>query len=158
MSARLFQEMIETQRYINPMNARELDQLLEAGKDNGDFEVFNKQNDIGVKIKGLQDKNEKETLLANEQKVHKLYRTFLEIVNDDMVELADRQIDTFKRAQDPAQQSVQLVQQSVLSDRSMRKPQQAWAADIDNTYAPFVPQLSHKPHSVSAIPQEITHA
>ena len=37
----------------------------------------------------------------------------------------------------------------------MRKPQKAWAAEIDNTYAPFVPQLSHKPNGISDIPPEI---
>ena len=105
MSTRLFNELIETQRYINPMNARELDQLHDASKDTGDFEVFTKSQALSstVKVKGLQDKNAREQTLLNEAKVHKLYRTFLEVVNDDMIELADRQIDAYKRAQAPAQ-------------------------------------------------------
>ena len=40
----------------------------------------------------------------------------------------------------------------------MRKPQMAWAAEIDNTYAPFVPKLTSKPHSIGEIPPEIVAA
>ena len=43
-----------------------------------------------MRIKGLSDDLDKKALLTKEAKSHKLYRTFLEVITDDMCELADR--------------------------------------------------------------------
>ena len=90
-------------------------------------------------------------LLAREEKGHKLYRTFLEVITDDMVELADRQIDAYKRSQQEQPKMPQIVSKDVAT-----KPQRSW--QIDNGYEPWVPNLQSKPNALTSIPTEIKNA
>lgn len=74
---------------MNKTNEKEVDQLAKAAKDQGDLDFAVGKADA-INVKGLKDKGQTKLLLNREEKGHKLYRTFLEVITDDMVELADR--------------------------------------------------------------------
>lgn len=85
----LFDQIVSTENYLNKANAKEIDQLAKAAKEQGDLEFAVGKADA-INVKGLKDKGQTKLLLGREEKSHKLYRTFVEVITDDMVELADR--------------------------------------------------------------------
>ena len=58
MDDKVFDQIIETEKYVNPANEDELDQLVENARTSNDFELQDSKADK-IKIKGLSDKNEK---------------------------------------------------------------------------------------------------
>mmetsp|Transcript_10097 Transcript_10097/g.17039 ORF Transcript_10097/g.17039 Transcript_10097/m.17039 type:complete len:157 (+) Transcript_10097:363-833(+) len=86
-------------------------------------------------------------------------------MSDDLIEQADKQIDIHKKQKSsksaeraPQSQQDSTNPRALKTDNSLRKPQLAWQASIDNSYHPFIPTLKQKPHGKSEIHKSIVLA
>ena len=127
MANKLFEKIVGLNKFINPINAKDLDAL------HASTEIILKPDDAQMK-----------------QKISQNYLTFVKEITDDLIESTDIILDNAKKSK---KESLQYMPNNELkTDHTMKKPQHAWINQIDNSYAPFVPLLKNKPHGLVAIP------
>lgn len=137
LTKKLFNQIITTQKYLNPANTRTLQEMQEETLRKDELAVL----DSDTKDLFAVTKKDKDSLiLKGEQRMHGLYGLYLQQINNDMIELADKHIDSYKKAKESGASAVgqDWSQAGAAKQRktsnALRKPQHSWWKTIDNSY------------------------
>jgi len=136
MTYRVFEKVVALNKYVNPVNKKVLDSLME---DQRASVLYDQDGDAMLSTK-----------------VNNLYQHFVKETTHDLIEHTDRILDLKKESGEKKKTVENIIgknrQLDKRPDLSMRKPQHQWWDEINNSYSPWVTPIDNKPHGTAPIP------